>query len=342
MKKTSLLIVLIISKLFLSAQISKEDNYCIYPSFSGEIIQDKNIIYCSSFNTAWNKLNEYLGLDKLMIKDPPLFVHSLNNMKENPVTDGLYYWVSDKCNNLGDSALIDSLRKRLGFVKPSHLKSSKKQPINIWVYLNKNVQFQAIMRPIAGTKDGLKFRETPVAAFSNLSFLKTDKYKSGLQIYDFKNENDFILKIDSKDSLNEVFLAKIQNPKKTIDETYFDVIKRVKSGKKFYFEKGMEVRIPYLSFSLSESFTQLKNKVILNSKPKGKMISEAIQQIDFNMDHKSISIKSIANIEVDEWASNPNKLFLFDKPFMIIVKEKNAKLPYFVVWISNTSFMNCQ
>jgi len=55
----------------------------------------------------------------------------------------------------------------------------------------------------------------------------------------------------------------------------------------------------------------------------------------FKLDEKGAMVKSTSMMAA---AAIPKQL-IYDRPFLIYLKDKNAKWPYFVMWVDNPELM---
>ena len=95
----------------------------------------------------------------------------------------------------------------------------------------------------------------------------------------------------------------------------------------------------------NKEFTEFENKRFLNNGFEDYKISKAVQDINFNLDNNGAEIKSDAKIEVKITARNPNmnpikqKHLIFNKPFLIMLKQQGKSNPYFAAWVDNTDML---
>ena len=157
---------------------------------------------------------------------------------------------------------------------------------------------------------------------------------------DYKTDDDFIMSLKSKSSNDEIILAKIES-KETLLSTILAVNKRIKEATPSSLKEDEVLNIPKLDFNLKHSFPELENKLFKNKGWEGWFISKTMQWIRFKLNEKGAILKSEARIEI-RWGSNWDKSprrFIFDKPFLIYLKQKNGKYPYFAMWVDNAELL---
>ena len=187
---------------------------------------------------------------------------------------------------------------------------------------------------------------TPVKAFGveSLSYGKErdEKLSAQVTVLYYKNRDDFALSFTSKSPDDEIILAKV-SPASTLLETY----QKVSTGHDpapTHLEYGETLRVPKLDFDLTHHFSELENRGILNEGWEKWFIKDAEQQIMFKLDEKGAILKSRSFLHATMKAEAPAptrepRQFIFDKPFLIVLKQKKGHLPYFCMWVNNAELL---
>jgi hypothetical protein len=100
-----------------------------------------------------------------------------------------------------------------------------------------------------------------------------------------------------------------------------------------------ELRVPNTSWRIEHHFSELEGRRIQS--PEGLLfLKTAIQSIDFRLDRTGAAISSESRIDVDKKGGiiGP-RLFYFDRPFLLVMKKRNAEHPFFVMWIDNDELL---
>jgi len=218
-----------------------------------------------------------------------------------------------------------------------------------YAYLQKNLEFRNEFEKLTAP---LLFQdssgsEASVAAFGIEKFSysnhRHEKLQGQVSVYDYRNDNDFILSLRSKSDDDEIIVAKVK-PEKNLLDTYQTVSKRIDTGKKTEIWEDESLKIPKINFDLNFSFSELEGKQLLNSGWEGWTIAKALQDTRFKLDEKGAVLKSRAIFmamkgEAPAPGNSKPRMFIFDKPFLIYMKQKIGKYPYFVLWINNPELM---
>jgi len=205
-------------------------------------------------------------------------------------------------------------------------------------------EFEKLTTPVSFQANG---SSTPVVAFGIEKFTYSnhlhEKLQNQVAIFDYRDDNDFILSLTSKSDDDEIILAKVK-PEKNLLDTYQTVAKRIDTGKKTEVWENESLKIPKIDFDLSYSFPELEGKRLLNNGWEGWLIATALQDTRFKLDEKGAVLKSRAffmatKAEAPAPGKAKPRMFIFDKPFLIYLKQKIGKYPYFVLWINNPELM---
>ena len=98
------------------------------------------------------------------------------------------------------------------------------------------------------------------------------------------------------------------------------------------------MQIPKINFNITHAYSELINKHFKNKGYVEYFIRKAQQDILFKMDEKGAILISEARILAGKGVSIPKHL-IFDEPFLIYLKEKDRKYPYFAMWADNPELM---
>jgi hypothetical protein len=87
----------------------------------------------------------------------------------------------------------------------------------------------------------------------------------------------------------------------------------------------------------------LKGLAFLNEswRAGGMYLSNAKQIVRFRLDKAGARLESEGVLVSDNGDSDPEpgRNFVFDKPFLIYLREQGAEQPYFALWVENAELM---
>lgn len=299
----------------------------------------KNLIYCSTFQLAWNVLWDDLIKAPIELTGSPTIQKMLNKRltgKED-ISDDAYIAMAG-FNRDGIVQKIDeALLKKFNNKQGCGIKLSNPSDFLAYSYLFKKLEFKNKFEDLNASPIFFN-KAIKVETFG----IKQYSYEIAKQvkILDYNNDDDFILKLESKSQNDEIILAKIE-PKETLLSTVDYVFEQIKNKETIVLEKGDILKIPKFDFNIFKKYSELINRDFLNKNFEGYFISDAFQGIKFKLDEKGVILESYAAIIGSKSVSfSPGtKQLIFDKPFLFCLKEKTGKYPYFVMWVDNAELM---
>ena len=105
------------------------------------------------------------------------------------------------------------------------------------------------------------------------------------------------------------------------------------------FNSTDELLVPEIWWRIEHRYSQLEKKPFLNEGFDDQMIAAAYQMIDFKLDNKGVVLESAAHIDGAETAPAPGRRFVFDEPFLLYIKKRDADTPLFAIWIDNAELL---
>jgi hypothetical protein len=313
------------------------------------LAENKNVLWCGTLQLAWNKAIDLVG-EKLKFANQPPVVDLLNreDFTDADLAPGSYVAMADFERNNVEDEIRAALEKTFnGAASPELIPPKPPHPgpddFVAYAYLYKNLAFAD---PFADN-DPLTFGAQQVANFGFTKNLDRVPHvvTAQVSIYDYQSENDFIIKLKTKSPDDELILAKI-TPGPTLQETITRTLKRIAQNKPDYVNKETDqLAIPKLNFDLRGDFTELEG-LILEPSPSAHVrtliLSKAQQLIRFQLNENGAILKSEATISMTlAIAMEPPKphLMIFDRPFLILMKQAKSDQPYFALWVGNASLL---
>ena len=314
----------------------------ITPYLQDEIIAGKNQIFCSTFQIAWDILSDEIIKEPLQLSDHPQMEQMLNE-RLTGVKDisGDYYLAMAGLNKDGIIEKIkNALKAKFNEAPGIDITLDRPDDILAYTFLFKDLKFD---KEFESLESSISFKgATPVKAFGIKKYSFDEAHRSlgqQVDILDYFDDNDFILSLKSSLPQDEIILAKIK-PGKTLLETVDSVFARIGQGKKVSLEKGDTIQIPKLDFDVLREYSEITGKDVLNKGFNEYFISKALQAIRFRLNEKGALLKSEAAIAMSKGLSMDRpKYLIFDQPFLLCLKEKAGKYPYFIMWVDNAELL---
>jgi len=311
-----------------------------------------NVIWCGTLQLAWNEAIKLVG-SKLEFTEQPPVADLLNreDFTHKDLNPGSYVAIAGFEHNHVEDQIRAALDKVFhGAASPELIPPVPPHPgpydFVAYAYLFKNLQFPQVFED----NDPLNFpgAEKGVQSFGFLGENK-EKLKPGVfqqvRIYDYKGPDDFVIGLKTKDPQDQLILAKV-TPGDTLNSTIAAVLARfIRQDKVIYAQERDNLSIPKLNYDLAKNFKDLEGLTLKpgpNTPVQNLVTSEVKQLVRFQLNEKGAVLKSEAVIVMMSAAmAQPldTHEMIFDKPFLILMKQADASQPYFAMWVGNASLL---
>ncbi len=309
----------------------------IMPCYDTKIDSNKSYLYCASSVLMWNSFTDYLR-ETPKSKVNSEFVNGLNSQvkKALPLEKEFYVAGTGRPQEGILGTINEELqRKFLKHWSPDY--SFSENPLISYAYLEKNVIFH---RNLSDHFYQKPFNANVDVDFFGIDFDDPNYTRKDILIYDYQNKDNFIVEIKTKDSLDEIYFAKIP-----LDENlyrlYENVLKRVEKGKKEAFTGSDQLRIPYLKLDTLLDFKELKGIEFENDNLENAAIGKVNQSILLDLNEQGIRLKSEMSMIIDfpSFDYEKTRILAFDQPFLMVMKRRNSPEPYFLYWVNGAECM---
>jgi TonB family protein len=320
------------------ADVDDLKNTIVTVDLQEPIPSDKNVIWCASFQSAWYKLSEFFGGRIILQGDPPL-AKALNSGLSTPEdldpTSTITFsgWFTAAARD----QLMAQVKERFGLSDSIRLlPEANNENIVAYAYLRKNMPFKY---RFDRSNLPFVFAGTKVASWSYTDSSQNSLALSQAQLLDYKGPNSFVLEFQTRSITDRLILAKIA-PEPTLQRTIGKVEKIAASGAKQELDENDMLVVPVLDFNLTEEIRELEGRSILSpASAKGFPLLWAMQRVRFRLDESGALLKSEASMGVGGIDEGIGSVFIFDKPFLVLIQRVGATRPYFAAWIANAELM---
>jgi hypothetical protein len=139
-------------------------------------------------------------------------------------------------------------------------------------------------------------------------------------------------------------LAKV-SPESSLAKTVAAVLKRIELESDRTMRKKLaeseSLAIPQLELKTRQDYSELVDIPFMAGRTNG-VITQATQLISFRLNEHGAILESSAELEEllgIELEPPPIRHFIFDQPFLVLLRETGARQPYMALWIANTELM---
>lgn len=312
----------------------------ISPHMEQDILKGTNILYCSTFQLCWNEMKNFMK-GNIELSGNPEIVSFLNKSlsTKDDISANSYVAVAGYIKDNIEDIINDQLESKFDNAEPVNFDNCADDDIIAYAYLYKKLrfdtEFESLDSPIEFAEgDGT----VSVDAFGIKEYsFKNEKMGDQVEIIDYQNDNDFIIKLLTDSPNDELILAKVK-PESTLLETIEDVNRRINNGQYDSLRENDVLKIPKFSFKLSHQYSELIGKKILTPAFSDYLISEVKQDITFVLDERGAIFVSKSLFTATKGIDIARHL-VFDQPFLLYMKERGARYPYFAMWVENTELM---
>ncbi len=316
----------------------KRHGTVIVPVTDRAMPQGKNVLWCATFQMAWDGAAEHFGRP-LRVTPACKLADALNRQPfdrrwvdeasvvtaNGRVDEGVLDRIDEDVRKLSGrrSKLLDGLR---GSLVPEDLV--------FFAALHKHLEFPQPFGKLGKWRLGDKmvpwFGFTPEAT-------DAAPLRRQVKVHHYGDRNDFVIELATRQDADQLLLAKLPDRPATPDEAGRDVIKHLKPDAPAAEFRDL-LAVPNISADETAVFSELHGKTVPGS---GRFVRDARQWIRFLMDEKGVKLDSEASITFG-CAASPRvdpRLMIVDPPFAVVMKRKGAPKPYFVAWIANADLL---
>ncbi len=300
-----------------------------------------NTIYSPAFRAAWTMLKlDSIGEDIKTRKDIPL-VDQLNKHPFPPSDRSC--WVIE-AGSLEDG-IIERIKQSLMYkfkqTDPSldRLRAEKGAVICFSRYVAA-LAFQVPFETLEWRfHHGIATDTVACFGITKKRFNKDPLIKAmqeQVSIYDYRSPDDFIVRLSTADPSMELILAKIE-PDNTLGMTVSHVFDRMDNSVPEDFSNIDELIIPKLKLDGEKRFPELIHQSFSNKGFKDFFISEASLAISLSLDESGAVAQATG--EIIKIKGPESRIYAFDKPFLVILRQKDSPEPDLVAWVANSQVM---
>jgi hypothetical protein len=163
----------------------------------------------------------------------------------------------------------------------------------------------------------------------------------------FRDGGQFAVDLSYQSTPYQVLLAKMPR-KSTLSATLMELNKKMAASQPFNLKSSATLLVPNVNWRVEHRFAELEgaDKLFQNATmDPAEYLSRFFQFVEFKMDRTGASVRSGAYIATDvlnghehEEDTNPDH-YHFDRPFLIVMKKRDAKHPFFVMWVDNAELL---
>jgi hypothetical protein len=336
-----------------------------------EIVAGRNVVYCASFQIAWDELLDKIIGEPLELQGDPLTARMLNKrlVGKADIAKDCYLAMAGLERDGIVGRVHQALRETFNRSPGLDLTLNSPDDILAYAFLEKSIPFDTEFEAFC---DPLPFCDGVLVEAFGVEEPSTAAEQ--VVILDYRHADDYVIKLQGSPEVDamlefemladrpriadDIILAKVR-PQPTLLETVQSVLARsseegrekalreaTQAGRDILMrlspklDQGSEVlQIPKIDLEVLHRHSELVNKQLLNLGFEDYFIAEALQAVKFRLDEKGADLSSEAAIEMTLGYVAQRRQFIFDRPFLLCLKERESQVPYLAIWVDNSEFL---
>lgn len=316
----------------------------ITPHLDCPMLEGKNVLYCASFQLAWDELRALAG-GPLDLDPARPIADRLNagGPTRSDLPPGSFVAMAGRLREGVIGKINAELKQTFDQGDDPFLAGVQGLPeaVLAYAFLARTLSFAHPLDPFEAP---LSFGAAgePVRSFGIDGFETKVGHSAALaaQIRVYRapsaaeDDNEVVVTLQPEQAGEEILLARVA-PRPTLGATVAAALTLRNSGTGVGIGHGATVQIPLLDFDLQESFTELEGAVVRNPEI-AQPIAAAIQTIRFKLDEHGAVLRSRAAMLLQE---DDVDGAVFQRAFLILLRRTDSRLPYFALWVDNAELL---
>jgi hypothetical protein len=334
----------------------------IVPTLDTPMPAGKSVLWCASFQLAWNQLKQDVIREPVRIDGAEIVADRLNRAEQSLddiAPESVYAVAGFNRDGIVGRIKVETSARFPGAPLPE-LGEKEDDVITAFAHLTAGVKYVQpfLLNPKEFIFTDARGRKTSVASFGILGPDRyvLDELRKQIRVlyatYAGDQALEYAIDLSVNSQPNQIVLALIK-PSQTLAETLAGLRSRMAK-----FEAALEmnpdfkdeelrspetVTVPAMHWRLSHHFRELEGpkRLVLNDCCKERWMGAAYQEIEFCLDANGATVASSGRAAVPACGPGPRPLtsFKFDRPFLIYLKKRDAKHPFFVMWVNDAELL---
>jgi hypothetical protein len=322
----------------------------VVPTLDTPLPDGKSVVWCSSFVLAWNRLKHDITRGPVRLRNAEVVAERLNQAKESQ--DDLAPRTAYSAAGRVQDGALDRIRMSMARQFPHvSLPSCFQEDGHVLVayaYLQANVRYKHafidndeafVFTDATGKRSAVRsFGIRPEDTNKDANLVS---FRGQVRIlWEDRQQDQFAIDLCVDSQPNQIVLAKVPR-KATLAETYADLEAKTASlnsakGSELHAEDSLLV--PNQCWNLEHRFQELegRDKLLLNPGFERLWLDIAFQNVRFKIDREGAELASQSVIFFNN--GGPRR-YHFDKPFLVIMKKRDGKRPFFLMWVDNAELL---
>jgi hypothetical protein len=314
----------------------------VVPTLYSPMKNGHNVVWCASFLSAWKSLQKGITEEFVQIEDADEHCMPLNEADdpENSLPPGALYAAAGWVQKGIVETIREAIKKMFPNKEPPLFPGISDNSFLAYAYLEANVSFKLPyfqnLEPLMFTgSNGSKMEINSFGIRAEDEFAYPCLRDQPVILFTKRNADyelqEFVVDLCRDSEPSQIILACIE-PQKSLIDTISNVQQKIEESEN---PEGLEendvLLVPDLFWQLKHDFDEFEGRSFKNKTLHGQKLDVARQDILFRLDRSGAELKSEAKL----YSLSISTHFLFDRPFLIYLKKRDVKIPYFAMWVSN-------
>lgn len=310
------------------------------PHLNVKINETDNVVYASSFNLAWEMLQNKIIKDDIRTAENIPLVEYLNRSHPAPVDERHSVNMAGFVSNGIENKINKALGKR--FNKSVDLSAYTEEPSNIICYsffkkiLRFKTKFETFDQPFPFYSGGNQY---DVECFGVWNVGRSEQHqgiRKLVKVIDYKSAQDFVISISNPDEGDELIIALLK-PENTLNETIDRVYRRITKSDPSDLTENDRLIMPKVIIDIKRKYEELYGVYLMNKGFEKYFFAEALHDVNFVLNESGAFADSEAKIVLKK-GPGPRTMMV-NRPFLLTMREKSAEAPYLAAWITNPELL---
>jgi hypothetical protein len=329
---------------------TKLKNTVIVPALETTFPKSKSAIWCATLPLAWQDLEKNAVKEAIVLKDAEELSRALSRSPDPGLEEKNYYSAG--------GFLKDGILERIQMELPKKFPTAQVPNIpppfpraavayaHLDVSLEYPFQFNYSQKPLRFTDS--KGIATEVHAYGireDDKWLGQNSYRGQVEVL-FLTEHYIGVDLSKTTNPYQIILARIPR-KSTLKECLEEFDNKRKGSHPTSLGGNVVLLVPSMLWEIQHHFEELEGKFFTNQGFEEYFIQYTFQQIRFKMDRKGAKVIAGTIILGGDWNGHeeekprviPPDYYLFDGPFLIMMKKRDHAHPFFVMWVDNAELL---
>ncbi len=317
----------------------------VVPTLDTPVPEGQNVVWCASFALAWDRLRADVVKGPVRISGEEDLCARLNvaSVPAGSLPEHCFAAVGFARDGIAES--VDREVRRI-FGRPAEMPALPLNAIAVYAELEASLPFPV---PYAESRSGIRFRdaqgnESTVGAFGAWEDEHRRAREQARLLWvseeiDGKSGQpaEFVVDPCASSGPDQLILALVPR-QASLAEALAYVDSKIGAAGEPQPLPACTFLIPNFHWEIDHHFRELEgeSRTLRNEGLEEYYVDTALQKIRFRLDRSGAELRSISLLVLLGKAASR---FVFDRPFLLVMKRRDASAPYFAMWVDNAELL---